>query len=1020
MIFTYASVMKNRFTIPTSVALAAMFISQLLSVRAESWLENDFKTPPHAARLQAYWFWVDSNFSTNGITKDLEAMKSAGFGAALILNVGVGPQNPPWPDQSYHSQKYFDAIKYAAAEADRLGMTIGLANAPGYDGTGGPWVPEDQSMRRLVWTEQSVEGPQIVDTTLPRPSLPKTGSFFGKVNEISQIYDDIAVLAVPAGKNISLQQVVDLTPRVQSNGHLTWDVPAGKWTIYRIGYTPTKVGPHPVPNGVTGSLEVDKMDREANLQHWHKVIDPLKENLGPLYGKSFNRLHIDSYECGTQNWSKHFRDEFIRRKGYDPVPWLVTFGAPVQGYKPGQFNGPLRSGNDLRLVNDANQTARFEWDFIDVINRLFTENWVLAKSLMAPDHIRFSFEPYSGPFSTIEGAAIADIPMATFWTTTKCDHAIKIVNGDGSVGDGDGTMENQTVASGRAAGRTIINSESYTSMPEVSRWTEKPALLRYIADGAFASGVNQMTLHQWTLQPFDDRYQPGLTFSYWGVHWGRFQTWFEPGKAYFNYLIRCQAMLQQGEQVVDSLAIDAPLNSGHHCDLISSYDFVNDDTRVVDGQVQVASGRKYFFLAYPTNGVVLPEVAAKLQRLLDEGATVVTSRFKKSPSLKDFPVCDQTIAKISAGIWDSEKYQGHLFASTDAAVKALGLVPDCEIHSAAGAESVKVLHRHSSEADIYFVANRLDQPQNFTVDFRVQGKQPELWQAEDLSIGDASCWNEHDGRTSVLLSLGCHQSVFVVFRKPVAPADHATAVTVHEGTAKWSVRRDGQGQPVFSSTANASARVVYASGQEKTLTTEAVSPVPIDGAWDVSFAHKMGDQFRMQFPALIDFSQHSDPRVKYFAGTATYRKTIRLDAEVLKAHRRVILDLGTMNDIATVCINGSAAKVVWYAPYELDVTDLLRVGDNQLEIAVTDNWANALIGDEQIPADFKTYDTNYFTQHPMGFQMPRFPDWFINGQPRPSARKTFATWNYYNQNSELNPAGLVGPVQLRLEDQVAF
>jgi hypothetical protein len=137
--------------------------------------------------------------------------------------------------------------------------------------------------------------------------------------------------------------------------------------------------------------------------------------------------------------------------------------------------------------------------------------------------------------------------------------------------------------------------------------------------------------------------------------------------------------------------------------------------------------------------------------------------------------------------------------------------------------------------------------------------------------------------------------------------------------------------------------------------------------------------------------------VNYFAGTATYRKTLRLDAGQLAPGRRVILDLGTMNDIAAVKINGSAEQVLWYAPYTLDVTGLLRAGDNQLEIAVTNNWANALIGDEQIPADF-----------PNG----HFPNWLVNGQPRPSARKTYTTFNYYKKDSELKPAGLVGPVQL--------
>ena len=145
-----------------------------------SQLEDDFKAPPRPARLQAYWFWVDSNFSKEGITKDLEAMKAAGFGAALILNVGMGPSNQPWPEQTYRSQAWFDAVKHAAAEADRLGMTIGLANAPGYTGTGGPWVPEEQNMRELVWTQREVEGPKKLDITLPKPGSREAGVSFGR------------------------------------------------------------------------------------------------------------------------------------------------------------------------------------------------------------------------------------------------------------------------------------------------------------------------------------------------------------------------------------------------------------------------------------------------------------------------------------------------------------------------------------------------------------------------------------------------------------------------------------------------------------------------------------------------------------------------------------------------------------------------------------------------------------------------------------------------------------------------
>jgi len=994
--------MRSTIVILSAAVLVALLLGLPLPGRAGSRLEEEFKTPPPAARLQAYWFWVDSNFSKEGITKDLEAMKAAGFGAALILNVGMGPPNPPWPQQTYHGQKYFEAIAHAAAEADRLGLTIGLANAPGYTGTGGPWVPEDQNMRRLVWTQKDVQGPGKVALPLARPASPEAPATFGIPVKPSRIYDDIAVLAAPAAstaKTIGLRQVLDLTTQMQPDGRLAWDVPAGKWTIYRIGYIPTLKAPHPQPAGIASCFEVDKMDKEANTAHWKNVIEPLKKNLGKNYGGSFNRLHIDSYECGTQNWTGSFRAEFQQRKGYDPVPWLVTFGTPVLGNP--NWNGPMMSGlkpgDFSRTIEDADRTARFEWDYVDLVNRLFTENWILARSMMAPDRVQLSFEPYSGPFSTIEGAAIADVPMATFWTTTELRYAREI--------NGDGTVDPQTPAGARAAGRTVINAESFTSIPAVSRWTEKPASLKYIADGAFACGVNQFTLHHWTHQPFDDKYQPGMTFFKWGLHFSRFQTWFEPGKAFFNYLIRCQAMLQQGTQVVDCLAIDRSAKDGELCDMISAYDFVNDATKVIDGQVQLSSGRRYYYISYAHNGAVLPAVATKLKTLLDGGATLVTDRFKKSPSLQDYPACDQAIAKISAELWDSGQYQGHLFAKADAALQQLGLRPDYAIQCISKPESAKVLHRHLPEADIYFVANRLDKPQNLTVSFRVSGKQPELWQAEDLSIMDAPIWEQKEGRTSVALSLGCHQTVFVVFRKPVGQADHATAIDMAGAPGEWQVGRDGQGKAVFVSPASATAKVAYASGKEKTVSTQASAPVRVQGAWDVSFAPKMGEKFQLPFAELVDLSTRAEPRVKYFSGTATYRKTIRLEASLLAPQRRLILDLGTMNDIAAVKVNGSAEKVLWYAPYKMDITALLRAGDNQLEIAVTNCWANALIGDEQIPADY-----------PNG----RFPDWLIKGQPRPSARKTYTTWNYFHKDSALQPAGLVGPVQLCIEQEAGL
>jgi hypothetical protein len=191
---------------------------------------------------------------------------------------------------------------------------------------------------------------------------------------------------------------------------LEWNAPAGQWIVYRMGHATTGAEPHPVPDELIGKvLEADKMSAEQSTYHWKHVIDPVKEHLGEHIGKSFRHMLIDSYEAGGQNWTPGFREEFIKRKGYDPVPWLVSFSPAVTGGK---------QGKDRRIVGSKDQTARFDWDYRDVINQLFFENgWNIGKKMLNDAKLDLQFEPYTGPFSTPQGAALADIPMAEFWTS---------------------------------------------------------------------------------------------------------------------------------------------------------------------------------------------------------------------------------------------------------------------------------------------------------------------------------------------------------------------------------------------------------------------------------------------------------------------------------------------------------------------------------------------------------------------------------------------------------------------------
>ncbi len=462
---------------------------------------------------------MGSNFSKEGITKDLEAMKAEGIGGATIFNLASAVQeshaptlNNPWPEQTYRSKAYWEALRFAAAEADRLGLEIGLHNTVGYSTTGGPWIDEERSMQRLVWSDTIVSGGAELNLKLKAPIL-IADEGWGKTGRKISFYKDIVVLAVPAEKKeIATTEVLNLTSQFDAVKGLKWNAPSGKWIIYRMGHASTGRPPHPVPDDVLGKvLEGDKMSAEQSAFHWKSVLDPFKEHLGEYMGKSFKHMLIDSYEAGNQNWTPEFREEFIKRKGYDPIPWLATFSQTV---------GTGKESKDRRIIGNEDQTARFDWDYRDVIDQLFYENgWNIGKKMLKDAKLNLQFEPYGGPFNTTQGVALADLPMAEFWTA------------------GIGGINAAVPASARAAGKIVVGAEAFTGRPEVSQFTEDPAFLKTSADKVFAQGINRMILHHWVHQPFDERYQPGMGMGWWGTHFGRNQTWFEPGKA-FLYLPR--------------------------------------------------------------------------------------------------------------------------------------------------------------------------------------------------------------------------------------------------------------------------------------------------------------------------------------------------------------------------------------------------------------------------------------------------------------------------------------------------
>jgi hypothetical protein len=482
-------------------------------------LAQKFHAPSDEYRPFVWWHWMGSNFSKEGIRKDLEAMKEAGIGGATIFNLASAVQethaptgNNPWPEQTYRSPAYWEALRFAVSEAKRLGLKLGLHNSPGYATSGGPWITEEQGMQTLVTSRKELVGNQRVRVLLEKPELPIYKGY-GAVDKQATFYRDVAVMAVPVKADASVAETLDLTARMDADGYLDWQAPEGRWIVFRIGHAPTMSNPHPLPDDLIGkTLEVDKMSREANLYHWQQLLDPLVEQLKEYIGVSFTFIHIDSYEAGRQDWTPAFREEFVRFKGYDPLPWIAL-----------RLSIGEQERDDLKV---------FEADYEEVVNRLFIDKgWAVAREMIHKAGLQFYWEPYAGQFDQYESVSLADVPMDEFWT------------------GGSGTIGRTTVRASKHYGKRIVAAEAFTGRPELSHYTEDPAFLKRSTDGSFVSGVNWMFLHHWVHQPFDDRYQPGMGMGWWGTHFGRHQTWIKPGRAFFQYLTRCQMLLQQGSYV---------------------------------------------------------------------------------------------------------------------------------------------------------------------------------------------------------------------------------------------------------------------------------------------------------------------------------------------------------------------------------------------------------------------------------------------------------------------------------------
>jgi hypothetical protein len=928
---------------PRKTAAIVLCLISLSVLRAGS-LETDFRNPPRQAGIRCWWWWLNSNVTKEAITRDLEAMHDKGFSGAMIFDAGTelrwGPDKNVPNGPMFSSPAWTELYLHALEEAKRLDMELGLSIQSGWN-LGGPFVTLDDKAKQITWSEVQLEGPALIEQTLPVP----------KANY--NYYRDICVLAYPkkeaSGKprkpirdltaksgalelggsapdcrfllndypavegeeDTLLEDIIDITDRLSKDGTLRWRVPVGKWTVLRIGYTPTKAHVATSSDNWKGHV-IDYLSKDVFDRYWYKTVDPLLKKAGPLAGTVLKQLETDSWECGGMNWSPEFAQDFEQYCGYDIIKYL-----PVVADK---------------IIENREVSNAFLADLRKTIAHCVSENHYKSFAEHAAQY-NMGIQPecsgpHAAPLDGITNYSHSDIVMSEFWIPSP--HRPNPENR---------FFIKQASSAAHIYGKHYVGAESFTSLRK-PHWADelwhdlKPAM-----DFEYSEGLNMIFFHTFTCSP-KAMGIPGQEY-FAGTHVNPQVTWWDLSQPFMDYMNRIQAVVQRGTFAADVLYYygDHVPNIAVHkgfnrAGALPGYDFdvTNEEVllklHVVDGNVVVPSGLSYRVLVLPDHKVLSLAVLQKVQTLLMQGATVLGPKPERLVSLVGGQAAQHTFHKLTNRLWGSnpaatgQKKVGNgrlVWGQTSREfLKLDGIAPDFEVLDVEKQSDYQYIHYTIGDADVYFVCNQTDRTQTIASAFRVSGKQPELWDPVTGHITIAGAFKQINGRTIIPMEFDPYGSCLVFFRKSIPAAKQGT---------------ERSNYPVLN--------VVK----------------EIQGPWQVAFAPTWGGPASVEFKTLIDWTKHADEGIKYYSGKATYANTF----EMRPAHgKRYWLQFNEVQDvgIASIKFNSKDIGITWTKPFRVEITDALKAGRNKLEITVANSWQNRLIGDRGKPQDQRYTKTN--------------------------------------------------------------
>jgi hypothetical protein len=559
---------------------------------------------------------------------------------------------------------------------------------------------------------------------------------------------------------------------------------------------------------------------------------------------------------------------------------------------------------------------------------------------------------YNGPAEPLKALGSIDIPRGEFWI----NHPRFYMDDNGKDSIDILRVVKEVSAASNIYEKRIVEEEAFTSF---QHWQEGPFDMKPLGDRAFCEGMNRVVFHGFSHNITGSGY-PGFVYHA-GTHFNDKRVWWTKVKPFVEYISRISAIAQETDFVSDVLWYygdkvpnsATPKNThfkvgpGYDYEVINTEILLNNLT-VKNGKLVLSNGAEFSLLTLENEEVINPAVLSKLNELAQKGAIIIGDKPQKVDIRANNSVTDSIGKNLLTQLWSNISdpatvnldKKGKIYSGIQPVeiLKILDVVPDI---SYTGEESnlFDFIHYSKNEVDFYFIMNTSNEWISRNIGFRQQNKTPEIWDPVSGEIIPVTIFDQVKQYTNLPVTLPPYGSLFIVFNKS-KPNIHYTGIT-----------GNNQNPPLLEFTSNGicflkDEKIELKNKNQSVSIENNILTYTIDGAWEVSFTKGWGAPEKAVFPKLISWTDSEIEGIKYYSGTASYKKSFQYERKSGSVNNeKIYLDLGEISKVGDVWLNDQHLGISWVKPYRFDVTNILENSENIIRVEVANVWSNRLKGD---------------------------------------------------------------------------